>query len=157
MAKQKKENQVIRLALVFILSSALVGLAIYGGRVLPDSRLRYRHCLASPEANHGKHILLNSAPLAEVAAGCFFVMDNEDRLKIEGDPGLPSFAGRVSLEAVFQRDGRLVLVRSYYHRWRPFKIAVSMLAMLFMAVYLVYNYRLELPGGYLVERNSRKV
>ena len=152
MVKQKKENQSIRLAVAFILTSALVGLAIYGGRVLSDAHLRYRHCLSLPEANHGKHLLLNCVRLGDVAAGCFFVMDGEDRLKVEGDPGVSPFAGRISLEAVFQRDGRLVLVRSYHHRWRPFKIVVSILAALFVAVFLFINYRLDLPGGYLVAR-----
>ena len=153
MSARKKENNWLRAAAAAVLLAALIALVVIGGRTLPDSELRYGHCLAEPDRYDGEHISMNSTPLLFVGDGFFTVVDEGREMKIYGAPGRTQAGGRVSIEAVFHSDGSLTLVNGYFHSMRPLKIAVSLAALVFFVFYWFRRYRFEWKGMYFIEKS----
>ena len=135
-----------------LLAATILALASYAGKALPRASADHQGFLADPAAHAGKRLSLTAAPLMATGEGYFVVRDGRDLLRVKGDAGRERAGGRISVELLFNADGSLSLVRSYFHSRRPVKVVVSILAALFLAGYLAYSYRIDTKGMYLVER-----
>ncbi len=148
----KPKKQIYRAAAILLLTGTIIALTVYAGRTLPFAGTHYQAFLRDPPAHAGKRLSLTAVPLVEVGQDYFVVRDAKKLLRVEGDTGRREAGGRISVELEFHGDGGLMLVRSDFHSCRPLKVAVSVLGALFLAGYLVFSYRVDSRGLYLVER-----
>jgi hypothetical protein len=131
-----------RLLRIFFYAAALAALIWYGRANNPNLTLAM--CLADPEKYHGRRIeVANETVVQQVYSDSFTVRYLDRSVTVIGDARDVRSGDFLSLIAVFDRSGRLLLEKKHIALYRRWKIWVSIPPVLLFIWLFIRRYSFE--------------
>ncbi|HPI71875.1 MAG TPA: hypothetical protein PK843_17170 [bacterium] len=133
-------SRFLRISLYLVL---LAGLIWYGRT--RDPRVTLAMCLAEPEKYHGTRIeVANETIVQQLFNDGFTIRYLGKTVTVIGDPTGLRPNEFLSMIAVFDRSGRLLLEKKHLALYRRWKIWVSVPPVLLFLIFFLRRYRLDL-------------